>query len=415
MIKAIESVWVRALAVSLVLPGAAWAQTAQTPRRRNARRRSADRSLRRRPGRSRPTCPGTTQQDLTLEQAIQIALEKNLALQAAKMKPQIADYSLQSARAAFLPRYTASYSHQQFHDALEQRRCRASRTSRNNNQGFNGVVRSALAVARRQPDRELHEQPRRHERHQRRGSTRSSPRGCGFTYTQPILAGFKMDRRATSCERWPSSGRSPTSSCSRRSKTCGPTSGRRTGRFARRSSKSRSRGARWSSRGGRGKTARFASRSDRWPRSRPCSSNRRSPTPSRRCSTPQIRWRTAELSLKRAARVGRRGRHLQATAEPGRPCRSVSVQSVDIPAAVQTALDQRTDLVQQRRNLDINKLNSRGHQGPDAPTARPVVAASTAAVRAARASTTASSPTRAGTPAPCDSSARSTRPAGTRS
>ena len=111
MIKAIESVWVRALAVSLVLPGAAWAQTAQTPppvtTQTPATQLPIDRYV---VGQARaPELPGTTPQDLTLEQAVQVALEKNLALQAARLNPQIADYSLQSARAAFLPRYQATY------------------------------------------------------------------------------------------------------------------------------------------------------------------------------------------------------------------------------------------------------------------------------------------------------------------
>ena len=57
-----------------------------------------------------PDVPGTIQQDLTLEQAIVMSLEKNLALQVSKLAPQLSDYSLQSARAAFLPRYTSSYS-----------------------------------------------------------------------------------------------------------------------------------------------------------------------------------------------------------------------------------------------------------------------------------------------------------------
>src|SRR5688572_27970754 len=112
MIKAIESVWVRAVAVSLLLPGAAWAQTppATTPAPAPASQSQpvVDRYI---VGQAKPPdVSGSTQLDLTLEQAVQMALEKNLSLQVAKLNPQLVDYSLQSARAAFLPRYTSRYS-----------------------------------------------------------------------------------------------------------------------------------------------------------------------------------------------------------------------------------------------------------------------------------------------------------------
>ena len=39
--------------------------------------------------------------ELTLEQAMEMALDKNLDLKAARMDPQTVDYQLQTARAAF--------------------------------------------------------------------------------------------------------------------------------------------------------------------------------------------------------------------------------------------------------------------------------------------------------------------------
>src|SRR5690606_30978190 len=55
--------------------------------------------------------PGTTLLPLTLEEAMDIALEKNLNLKAARMNPQIVDYNLASARAAFTPQLTSQYSY----------------------------------------------------------------------------------------------------------------------------------------------------------------------------------------------------------------------------------------------------------------------------------------------------------------
>jgi outer membrane protein TolC len=63
-------------------------------------------------GQARPPAePGATVVDLSLEDAMGIALEKNLALQSARLNPQNVDYQLQSARAAYLPQYTSTYSY----------------------------------------------------------------------------------------------------------------------------------------------------------------------------------------------------------------------------------------------------------------------------------------------------------------
>src|SRR5690348_3122132 len=47
--------------------------------------------------------------DLTLDQAIELALEKNLDLKAARLAPQAVDYQLSAARAAFSPVMSATY------------------------------------------------------------------------------------------------------------------------------------------------------------------------------------------------------------------------------------------------------------------------------------------------------------------
>jgi HAE1 family hydrophobic/amphiphilic exporter-1 len=61
-------------------------------------------------GQARPPVPdGAGIRDMTLEQAIDIALENNLDLKVARMNPQIQDYSLVQARAAFNPTVNASF------------------------------------------------------------------------------------------------------------------------------------------------------------------------------------------------------------------------------------------------------------------------------------------------------------------
>ena len=63
-------------------------------------------------GQARPPVEAGKQiRELTLEEAMIIALERNLGLQVAKMAPQGVDYQLQAARASFVPNFTTSYSY----------------------------------------------------------------------------------------------------------------------------------------------------------------------------------------------------------------------------------------------------------------------------------------------------------------
>jgi outer membrane protein len=55
-----------------------------------------------------PETPGAQRIDLSLEQAIERALEKNLDIQSAKLTPQMQDYTLAAARAAFKPTLNAN-------------------------------------------------------------------------------------------------------------------------------------------------------------------------------------------------------------------------------------------------------------------------------------------------------------------
>ena len=58
-----------------------------------------------------PEVPGTQRIEVTLEQAIERALEKNLDIQSAKLTPQMQDYTLQAARANFRPTLNANYGY----------------------------------------------------------------------------------------------------------------------------------------------------------------------------------------------------------------------------------------------------------------------------------------------------------------
>jgi outer membrane protein TolC len=59
-----------------------------------------------------PNDPGRETISLTLEQAIERALETNLDIQTARLSPRMQSYSLQAARAAFMPTLSTDYSYQ---------------------------------------------------------------------------------------------------------------------------------------------------------------------------------------------------------------------------------------------------------------------------------------------------------------
>lgn len=58
-----------------------------------------------------PVEPGTQLMTLTLEEAIDIALENNLDIQSIRLQPRIQDYNVRQARAAFNPSVSATLSH----------------------------------------------------------------------------------------------------------------------------------------------------------------------------------------------------------------------------------------------------------------------------------------------------------------
>jgi outer membrane protein TolC len=90
-----------------------------------------------------PELPGSTITDLTLEQAYQIALERNLDLQRAKMDPILQDYNLRSLRATYLPRFTSSYNYSNNSQVSENTLEGVTRTV-NQSQGVNTGVNLTL-------------------------------------------------------------------------------------------------------------------------------------------------------------------------------------------------------------------------------------------------------------------------------
>jgi outer membrane protein len=138
-----------------------------------------------------PQVPGQENTDMTLEQAIQIALDNNLSLQVARLNPQIQDYTLVGARAVFVPQLTASYNYRN-----------ATAPSTNTTEGvltnitttgqYNGGVSQSLPWYGGSYVVNFNNSSQN-------SNAKTNPRNpqynssLQFTYTQPLLANFATD------------------------------------------------------------------------------------------------------------------------------------------------------------------------------------------------------------------------------
>ena len=138
-----------------------------------------------------PVEAGASLRDLSLEQAVQIALENNLDLKVARMNPQIQDYSLVQARAAFRPTLAGNFQNQS-----------SSRVSTNANEGVPSVVTATQTygssisqnISKFGGNYQLNFSTNRTS-----DNTLNSLRPLQFggntqiSYQQPLLANFKID------------------------------------------------------------------------------------------------------------------------------------------------------------------------------------------------------------------------------
>jgi outer membrane protein TolC len=139
-----------------------------------------------------PDIPGSPLLDLTLERAIQIALEKNLDLQVARINPLIQDFSLKASRAAFLPSFNSSFRENHSQTPVANVLDGATTFNISNAQTYSGGMNQSMPwyggnlslsfTSGRTASNNAN-------------STRnpSFSTGLSANYTQPLLAGFKMD------------------------------------------------------------------------------------------------------------------------------------------------------------------------------------------------------------------------------
>ena len=303
-----------------------------------------------------PSEPGTTLLDLTLEQAMEMALEKNLDLKAARLTPQTVDYQLQAARAAFTPRLQGTYGYNNQSRPNNSSILDPTLTSVNTiNQQFNSSLNQTLP---------FHGATYNVTFNNSRQGTNSlqTPRSPAYNtsltanLSMPLLAGFLADNTRNTLK---------TTAIQRQIADVQLTA-------TIENTKSQVRVAYWNLKqaieqieiGQRALDLANRLYQDNQIKVEigtlapidTVQSEAQVASAEQALLAARIGWQTAELNLKRLLASGPDDDVYKRTINPTEQA-ILTVQAVDIPAAVRNALDQRTDLVQSRKNIEISQLN----------------------------------------------------------
>jgi outer membrane protein TolC len=307
-------------------------------------------------GQARPVPPAGSQLvDMTLEQATDMALEKNLDLKAAKLSPQAVDYQLQAARAAFNPRFTGTYGYNNQSSPnnstiLDPTLSRITQQSQTFNMGasqtlgWHGAAYTATFNNGRTQSNSL--------------QTQFNPNfssNLSATFSLPLLAGFKTDQtrnslKTTTIQRQIADIQLQTTI---------------------ENLKASVRTAYWNLRQAieqieiNQRALDLANRLFEDNKVKveigtlapidTVQSEANVATAEQQLLQARISWQQAELALKRLLVSGPEDDLYKATINPTEQA-SLSVQGVDIPGAIQSALAERTDLVQARKNIESSKI-----------------------------------------------------------
>ena len=303
-----------------------------------------------------PVVVGTTLLELTLERAQEIALENNLDLKAARLSPQGVDYQLQAARAAFTPRLGGTYGYNNGsrpnNSSVLDPNLRAVNTI---NQTFNSNVQQVLP---------FHGASYIVAFNNSRQATNSlqTPRSPAFNsaisanFSMPLLAGFLADNTRNQLK---------TTAVQRQIADVQLTQ-------TIENTKAAIRVGYWNLKQAveqieiAQRALDLANRLYQDNRIKveigtmapidTVQSEAQVAAAEQLLLAARVGWQTAELNLKRLLASGPEDEIYKNTLHPSdEPV--LTVQSVDIPAAVRTALEQRTDLQQTRKNIEIANFN----------------------------------------------------------
>ncbi len=145
-----------------------------------------------------PLEEGQTMVSMTLEDAVSRALEANLNLQSARLNPAIQEYALRAARAAFTPTLSSTFGYNNSVNQSTSQLDGGSRTTTKQHT-FNSSLSEQLPWYGARLNANFNN---RRTESNNAFSTRnpSYSSSVSLSFTQPLLAGFKMDNQRASLE-----------------------------------------------------------------------------------------------------------------------------------------------------------------------------------------------------------------------
>ncbi len=302
-----------------------------------------------------PATPGVAVKDISLDDAIQMALEKNLDLQVAKMNPLIQDYNLVQARAAYKPTLTGNFNQNHASSQTTNRLDGVTSVNISQAQTYNVSLNQRTQWYGGQMGLTFNN-----------GRNASNSTNNLFNpsynstfrvnYTQPILANFKIDSqrnalRTTVIQR-------QISDVALQSTIENTKSSVRTAYWSLRQAIERIEIQRLSLQLAQQVVADNKVKVEigtMAPIDQTTAEVQEAQSEQALLNA-QVQWTTAELTLKRLIVSGPDDDVYKSTLNPTSGP-SFELQNVDIQGAVTGAIAQRTDIVQQRQNLDVSNLN----------------------------------------------------------
>ena len=142
-----------------------------------------------------PVDPGKAMVALSLDDAIARALEVNLDIQSARLNPQIQGYSMVSAQAAFSPTISTSFGHNNSSNQSTSQLDGGARTTTERNNLNTSLSKTLPWWGGRLSANFNNSRTETNNSFATRNPSYSS--SVSFSYTQPLLAGFRTDNQRT--------------------------------------------------------------------------------------------------------------------------------------------------------------------------------------------------------------------------
>jgi outer membrane protein TolC len=347
--------FLRVVALSLVMTGISAVANAQTatpaPKPAAPAQSGQDRYV---VGQAKPPEVGAPVLNMTLEEAIQRALDRNLDLKVQKLNPQIADYQLQQTRAFYRPSFTgtARYSNASTTNTnVQEGQATVTQTGQTYNasgsmpvQWYGGNANFSFNNGRTFTNSTLSTRPLKYDAN------------IQFQYTQPVLHNFKTDSTRTSLKTQEIARQ--ISDVNLRTTLMNTVASVRNAYWDLRAAIENIEIQRRAVDLAKSFVEQNRTKVEVGTMAQIDVIQAESQEASAELSLVQAEstWRTAELTFKRLVAAGSDDDAYKATINPT-DLPAVTAPTVDIQAAITTALAQRTDLVVQRKNLETSILN----------------------------------------------------------